>query len=259
MKFAILSSGSKANGTYFESGGIRILIDCGLSARETERRLVGLGVQPGSISAILVTHEHSDHIYGIPVFSRKYKIPVFANVATSEMVGPVHGIEHFATGEPFSVGGLQINPFRIAHDAVDPVGFTIRSEGLKFTQVTDLGKVTPLVCDAVAGAHAVVLEANHDPEMLMSCGYPWVLKQRIRSSHGHLSNPEAAQLLFDLLHADLLHVVLGHLSENSNTPELARAAVHCLFPDGPPFSLTAACRHSATPLFEVGEPARAVA
>jgi phosphoribosyl 1,2-cyclic phosphodiesterase len=221
MRFSVLSSGSKANCTYIDAGEARILIDCGLSASRAAERLESLGVPPDSITAILVTHEHSDHLLGVPVFSRRHKVPVFANRRTAAFLKPCYGIEHFSTGEPFSLGEVRINPFSIVHDAVDPVGFVVTARGLKFAQATDLGRVTPLVRDALALAQAIVIESNHDQEMLRYCSYPWELKQRIASSHGHLSNRCAATLLGELRHPELLHVVLGHLSEESNSPELA--------------------------------------
>lgn len=221
MRFSVLSSGSKANCTIVEAASTRILIDCGLSARSVEERLSGTGIRPDSIDGIIVTHEHSDHIMGISVFSRRYRIPVYANRATAKFLRKVYAIEKFVTGETFWVGAIQIYPFSIAHDASDPVGFELRAAGLKFAHVTDLGRVTPQVEDALRGASACVLESNHDQQMLRACSYPEELKQRIASSHGHLSNDTAATLVAGLLHSDLQHIVLGHLSENSNTPELA--------------------------------------
>ena len=223
MRFSVLSSGSKANCTFVECGSTRILIDCGLSGLQTEKRLLALGIDPKSLSAIVITHEHSDHIYGAHTMSRRYKIPVFANHETAKFMKKGYAQEEFVTGETFEIGKLALSPFSIAHDAADPVGFVIRGEGLKFGQATDLGKVTPLVRDALTQCHAIVLESNHDPEMLQECDYPWELKQRIASTHGHLSNHEAGTLISEVLHSDLLHVVLGHLSENSNRPDVARS------------------------------------
>ena len=221
MRFSVLSSGSKANCTYIEASGVRLLIDCGLSGKQTESRLAEIGVRPDSIDAILVTHEHSDHIYGIHTFSRRHKVPVYINRATYEQLDREVVHEFFVTGEEFCVESVTISPFSIVHDAADPVGFAVKAEGFKFVQVTDLGRVTTLVHEQVQGANALVLESNHDQEMLQNCDYTWHLKQRIASTHGHLSNDAAGQLLSDTLHPELFHVVLGHLSENSNTPTLA--------------------------------------
>ena len=258
MRFSVLSSGSKANCTFVEAGETRILIDCGLSAREAEKRLASLGIDPGSIDAVIVTHEHTDHINGIPVFSKRHKIPVFANGATAQFI-PGVAVQFFETGEDFSIGKMLIHPFSIVHDASDPVGFTVNAEGLKFSLAMDLGRVTPLVMHAVSNSHALVLESNHDRDMLMQCDYPWVLKQRINSTHGHLSNETAAGLLSDVMHSELLHVILGHLSENSNTPELALAASQRFLSERLPLTLAVSSIYSATPLLAVGESSRNVA
>jgi phosphoribosyl 1,2-cyclic phosphodiesterase len=138
-----------------------------------------------------------------------------------EHVGKVKGREIFTTGHDFSVGPFDVTPFSIAHDAVDPVGFVLRSKGFKLVVVTDLGRVTTLVREHVQGANAIILESNHDQEMLQGCSYTWELKQRISSTHGHLCNDAAGQLLEEIMHPELFHIVLGHLSENSNTPQLA--------------------------------------
>lgn len=221
MKFSVLSSGSRANCTFLEAAGTRILIDCGLSTTEAVRRLLYLGIEPSSIDAILITHEHRDHIYGVSTLSRRFSIPVYVNKKTKKLIPRVHAFELFATGTPFELDDLTIKPFQIDHDAADPVGFTIRAEGLMFAQVTDLGCVTPIVRESIEKANALVIESNHDPELLRSCGYPWPLVQRIASPLGHLSNDTSAALVADVIHSDLSHLVLGHLSENSNTPDLA--------------------------------------
>ncbi|MCB0318311.1 MAG: MBL fold metallo-hydrolase [Bdellovibrionales bacterium] len=217
MRFSVLSSGSKANCTFLEAGNTRILIDCGLSAKQTELRLTSLGINPASIDAIILTHEHSDHIRGLSVFSRKWKTPIYANQATANFLKNVFAVENFESNSKFSLGSLLISSFSIIHDAHDPVAFCIESEGLKFSHATDLGKVTPQVRDALYFSNALVLESNHDVEMLETCFYPWEVKQRISSNYGHLSNEQAGELLRDIYHPELLHLVLGHISENSNT------------------------------------------
>jgi len=221
VRFSVLSSGSKANCTFVEAGGKRFLVDCGLSGKQAELRLAEISVDPASLNAILVTHEHADHIHGVATLSRRYGIPVYANAGTMERIAKPRGREIFVTGQDFSLGGVECTPFSIAHDAVDPVGFSLRAEGLKLVVVTDLGRVTTLVREHVQGANAILLESNHDQEMLQSCSYAWELKQRIASTHGHLCNEAAGQLLEDIMHPELFHIVLGHLSENSNTPGLA--------------------------------------
>ena len=233
MRFSVLASGSRANCTFVEAGGVRFLVDCGLSGKQVALRLAALGIDVESLDAILVTHEHRDHIQGVSVLSRRFNLPVYCNNATSEFIDKVYGYEEFETGTNFSLGDVELHPFRIVHDAVDPVGFEMFAEGMKLAHVTDLGRVTSLVTRALAGAHAVVLESNYDKEMLQICDYPWQLKQRISSSHGHLSNHEAAKCLIDLYHPELTQVVLAHLSENSNTPGAAlEAATEALQPLG---------------------------
>lgn len=221
MRFTVLSSGSKANCTFVEAGGKRFLVDCGLSGKQAEERLRSVGVAPESLEAIFVTHEHQDHINGVATLSRRYGLPVYANERTMERIKKPRGREIFKTGQDFSLGSVEVTPFSIIHDAADPVGFAIYAEGFKLCLLTDLGRVTNLVEEHVRGANAILLESNHDLEMLQSCSYTWDLKQRIASAHGHLCNEAAGQLLEGIMHPELFHVVLGHLSENSNTPSLA--------------------------------------
>lgn len=225
MRFSVLASSSKANSTIVEFGSCRILIDCGLSAKAAEYRLSERDIDPSTISAILITHEHTDHIKGVASLSRRFKIPVYVNRATSKFLGACFHTELFKTGESFSVGKVDIHPFAIIHDAVEPVAFTLTAEGMRFGHVTDIGKITNLVRDSIQGVHALVLEANHDEEMLQYCRYPWPLKQRIASSHGHLSNRAAGELLAEIDHSDLCTVILGHISEESNRPKAALEAV----------------------------------
>lgn len=251
MRFSVLSSGSKANATFVEGGGARILIDCGLSATKAEERLRRLGIDPATLDAILVTHEHSDHIYGISVMSRRFKIPVYTNAGAADHVHKVYGHEIFRTGEPFAVAGLSIAPFSIVHDAREPVGFRMMAEGLVFAQATDLGKVTPLVRESLRGANALVIESNHDEQLLLECDYPWELKQRISSSHGHLSNSTAAALVNELTHGDLWRVVLAHLSENSNTPAVALRTFEQHVPAGTIDSVVCGSVAAETDLFAV--------
>ena len=252
MQFSVLSSGSRANSTFVEADGRRFLIDCGLSCRQAELRLRGCGVEPDTIEGIFVTHEHSDHIRGVSTFSRKNRVPVYANRATARELRHCHAVRHFETGRPFCLGAVEINPFSIPHDAADPVGYSIYAEGLKFSQVTDLGRVTPLVRSALGLADALVVEFNHDPGMLWGCWYPWVLKQRISSSHGHCSNEDAAALIAEVRHEGLQFLVLGHISENSNTPAAAREALMRVVGESlRNESVWCASPHEASPLFEL--------
>jgi phosphoribosyl 1,2-cyclic phosphodiesterase len=232
MQFSVLSSGSKANCSYVVNKyGSSFLVDAGLSAKQIEQRLLSLGSTLNGISGIVVTHEHSDHIRGIGAVSRRYKVPVYCCKEVKRFIDKPYKFETFEPGQTFTINEFTIHPFSIVHDAVEPVGFCIECDGLTLTHVTDLGRATPIVKEYVRRANAVVLEANHDPTMLSTCHYPWQLKQRIASSHGHLSNEDAAQLLAEAWHPELRHVVLAHLSENSNTPELAVAPFMQLFGD----------------------------
>lgn len=224
MRVCLLASGSKGNSIYVEAGGSRLLIDAGLSAAELLRRLGSVGAESEKLDAILITHEHSDHVRGTGTLARKLKIPLLVNAQTcragSAFIGKAEIIE-FESGSPFIFKDLQIDPFPTTHDASDPVGFMIECGEGKFGMATDLGIATRLVKDKLKGCRAVVLESNHDEEMLVNGPYPWHLKQRIKSRHGHLSNSESAELLDEIMHSDLNAVFLAHLSEVNNDPDLA--------------------------------------
>jgi len=251
MKFSVLSSGSKANSSFIEICGQRILIDCGLSGRQTEERLRMLGIDPSTLNAIVVSHEHSDHIHGVPTISRKYKIPVFANKGTAERLKTVYHHEEFKTGSSFWIGCTEIQTVSITHDANDPVGFVFRGDGVKFSHFTDLGRVTTAVREACMNSDGIVLESNHDLEMLQTCSYSWELKQRISSTHGHLSNDTAANLLREIMHPGLSVVVLAHLSENSNTPEKTLQTHFDVLGNYKPQTLICGSIKAATQVFEL--------
>jgi phosphoribosyl 1,2-cyclic phosphodiesterase len=236
MQFSVLSSGSKANVTLVQCGDTRLLIDCGLVAKHLEGRLHSVGVDPSTIDAILVSHEHSDHVLGLSVFSERHRIPVYMNDGTSAAFHSrrlttgkrrkhLYHEERLGSGKCGKVGSVDVETFGVSHDAADPVGFRLTGEGLIFVHCTDLGRVTTQVADCCRGAHALVLESNYDDDLLERCEYPWELKQRIRSTHGHLSNHSAGNLIAGTAHTDLSYVVLAHLSEHSNTPEVAFATV----------------------------------
>jgi phosphoribosyl 1,2-cyclic phosphodiesterase len=228
MRFCVLGSGSKGNCTYVEAGGTAVLIDAGFSGREIERRLAAIGVDPASLTALLLTHEHSDHLRGAAVLSRRLRIPVFANSATFDAAGRgldrLYGHQEFAAGVSFHFRDLTIHPFSISHDAADPVGFLVADQHFTLGYCTDTGTVSRLIAHRLAGCHALVLESNHDPEMLRAGPYPLPLQQRVRSKTGHLANDTAADLLQGLLHDRLEQVVLAHISETNNRPELVMAA-----------------------------------
>ncbi len=229
LSVCVLASGSRGNATYVSDGRSAILIDAGLSGVEIQRRMAAKGLDPGSLDAIVVSHEHSDHIQGVGVLSRRFGLTVYINDGTRQAsgraLGKLSGVHPFSCGHAFSIGDLTIHPFSISHDAEDPAGFTIACEQAKVGLATDLGIATGVVRTHLSACDILVLEANHDPQMLIDGPYPWPLKQRIRGRSGHLSNDDTALLLESLLHDRLAHVILAHLSEENNTPEKARHAV----------------------------------
>lgn len=229
LSVSVLASGSRGNATYLSDGHTAILIDAGLSGVEIQRRMADKGLDPSSLDAILVSHEHSDHIHGVGVLSRRFDLPVYISDGTlqaaAKALGKLVGVCPFTCGRPFSIGNLAIHPFSISHDAQDPAGFTIGGNGAKVGVATDLGIVTSVVKTHLAACDILILEANHDPQMLIDGPYPWPLKQRIRGRSGHLSNDDAAQLLETLQHDRLAHVILAHLSEENNTADKARRAI----------------------------------
>ena len=225
MRFSVLGSGSRGNCVYIESGTTSILIDGGFSGREIAARLNALGLDADSLDAVFVTHEHHDHICGVGVMSRRCGIPVFANPGTfsggEKRLKKLYKRCEFNTGETIEYKDLSIRSFAVSHDTKDPVGFVVSNESKRIGYCTDTGIASRLIGNRLAGCDALVLEFNHDPEMLKTGPYPPSLKQRVRSSHGHLSNDDAAELLDGILHRGLQHVVLAHLSETNNLPEIA--------------------------------------
>ena len=223
MRLCLLASGSRGNSALIEADGCRLLIDAGLSGRETERRLTGIGLAGEDLHAILVTHEHHDHVGGIGPLARRYQLPVFIDRQTHAVLpklGKIADLRHFSAGETFYFRDLQIASFSTTHDAVNPVGFSIHSSEGKIGFATDLGVPTRLVAEQLKSCRALVLEANHDEQMLQNGPYPWDLKQRIRSRHGHLSNSDSRRLLREVAWSGLEALFLAHLSEENNCPEL---------------------------------------
>lgn len=304
VRFTVLASGSRGNSTVLSGGRTRILVDAGLSCRELFRRMKLAGEDPATLSAIIITHEHQDHVNGLAVTARKLGIPVYFTEGTHrawmrwlsprrqmtyaqwlEMVRKqaaerqaepesateavenefqddpeaeavenlaqieaqpaqepapepaserpptvkedptwLPAVEYFAAGQPFSIGDICINPFTIPHDAADPVGFVFSSEGIRLGFATDLGYIPPNVREQLRNLDLLLLESNHDLEMLRDGPYPWSVKQRVLSRVGHLSNDAAAEFLAADYDGQAAYVILGHLSENNNLPELARVA-----------------------------------
>ena len=302
VRFTVLASGSKGNSTVVSGGRTRILVDCGLSCRELFRRMKLAGEEPDTLDAIVITHEHMDHINGLAVTARKLGIPVYFTEAThrawmrwltprrqmtyaqwleqcrrqaaerqaeanaaaeegepdepeaepeAEMQPAVAGapmqasdpapkpasdgppsrkedptwlpaVEYFQAGQPFEIGDIAVSPFTIPHDAADPVGFVFSAEGLRMAFATDLGYIPPNVKAQLQGVDLLLLESNHDLEMLRDGPYPWAVKQRVLSRVGHLSNEAAAEFLENGYDGQAAYVILAHLSESNNLPELAR-------------------------------------
>ena len=229
MRICLLASGSKGNSLLVESGQTRLLIDAGLSARELRKRLESVGVDAASLNALLITHEHTDHVRGLGPLVRQLNLPVYLQTDLARKlpdVGKLACVHEFADGEDFMVNDLIISPFAITHDALAPVGFTLSGEQGKVGVATDLGIATRLVAERLQGCRALIIETNHDEELLRDGPYPWKLKQRVRSNHGHLSNSAGSSLLKTLLWNGLETVFLGHLSEINNRPKLAIDAVN---------------------------------
>jgi phosphoribosyl 1,2-cyclic phosphodiesterase len=225
IHFCVLASGSKGNAVYVSDGETTVLIDAGLSGKELEKRMRRRNLSPERINAIVVSHEHTDHIRGVGVMARRYQVPVYLTPGTGQngsgLLGRITDVFHFQPGHSFCIQTLAFHPFALPHDAADPSGFTVASRGVKLGIATDLGIAPAMVQAHLADCQALVLEANHDPHMLVEGPYPWPLKQRIAGRTGHLSNVDSRDLLGRVRHDALRHVVLAHLSEVNNTPECA--------------------------------------
>jgi phosphoribosyl 1,2-cyclic phosphodiesterase len=265
MRMTVLASGSKGNSTIVSSSRTRILVDAGLSCRELLKRMQMADEDPAAIDALLVTHEHQDHVQGVAVLARKLGVPVYFTQAThrawmrwmmpqkrltyaawlalrqqdlnqrpepacaeeppaakAEDPCRLPAVEYFAAGSGFSIGDIAITPFTIPHDAADPVGFVFEADGVRMAIATDLGYMPPNVKMAIRNCDVLMLESNHDLEMLRDGPYPWSVKQRVMSRVGHLSNEAASDFLQKNYDGNASYVVLAHLSECNNLPELAR-------------------------------------
>jgi phosphoribosyl 1,2-cyclic phosphodiesterase len=227
VKFTILGSGSSGNCAYVETPEARILVDAGFSPRQIRQRLAGIGRTPENLTAILITHEHSDHISGLTGIAAKLNIPIYCNRATKEelefQLQTKFNCNLFNTGASFEIADVLVETFQIPHDAQDPVGFLLRTARGNIGFVTDLGHTTKLVLDRIRAANVLVLESNHDVKMLQDCPRrAWSLKQRILGRHGHLSNVAAAEAAAQIMSAGLRHLYLAHLSRECNKPELAQ-------------------------------------
>ncbi len=231
LNFCSLYSGSSGNSLFVKTDNTKLLIDAGVSSKKIETALKDINVDPCTLDGILVTHEHSDHVQGLGTFSKKFDLPVFVNQETLDAMPKQKdkiadkNIKKFKVAEKFSIGDLEINPFSIPHDAVNPCGFTIFNENKKISIATDIGHMTKDILKQLEESLFVMLESNYDPEVLKCSSYPFSLKYRIAGPSGHLSNQIAGKTISFLLKSGLKNAMLGHLSKESNFPELAYKTV----------------------------------
>ena len=230
----MLGSGSAGNSALVATDHCRLLVDGGLSARQIVVRLEQCGITPAQLDGVLLTHEHGDHVCGLEVLCRKFRIPIYCNSLTAEAIRCGSLGEHrnwrlFQTGADFSICDIHVQTFSVPHDAVDPVGYAFHSGESALGFITDLGYATKMVVERLRKVHTLVIETNHDEKLLQNDPHrPWPVKQRIQSRHGHLSNTAAATVIEQLLSGKLERVVLGHLSRDCNTPELAAGAIRAM-------------------------------
>lgn len=252
LSICVLASGSKGNAIYISDGQTAILMDAGLSGIEIRRRMEAARLNIEDLKAIVVSHEHSDHVRGVGVLARRYDLPVYMTkgtaAAAADQLGRIDQLHHFDIGRTFAINDLVVHPFATCHDASDPAGFTVAQNGRKIGIATDLGVATGMVKQHLKACSLLVLEANHDPVMLTEGPYPWPLKQRIQSRNGHLSNQDSRDLLGEIKHQGLCHVILAHLSETNNTPEKALESVHQAVEKEDRFELHVACQQRCSDL-----------
>jgi phosphoribosyl 1,2-cyclic phosphodiesterase len=225
---SVLGSGSRGNATFVKTESVRLLIDAGISRKEIAKRLESIGEDPDGIDAVLITHEHNDHACGLKTIVKELPVQVFMTWGT---IRALHAEEYelngssivpLPAGVPFTINDAGILPFSVPHDAAEPVGFSITCDGVKITQLTDIGYLPDYVVDRLRGSHMLILESNHDLEMLRVGPYPWNLKQRLMGRYGHLSNTAVARFIREQYDGEAERVVLAHLSSKNNHPEIAR-------------------------------------
>jgi len=235
MKMCSIASGSSGNCIYIGNEDTSVLIDVGISKKRVVEGLTSIGVDPNKINAILITHEHSDHVKGLGVISRAFNIPIYATKETIDAVRRISSLgkinddlyNNIEADRKFCVGSLMINPFSISHDASNPVCYTITDGEKKLAVATDLGKYDDYIINNLKGVNGLLIEANHDISMLQVGPYPYYLKQRILGDRGHLSNENSAKLLNYIIDDNMKYIFLGHLSKENNYPELAYETVNC--------------------------------
>ncbi len=254
IRFCLLGSGSSGNALLVASNSAKLLIDSGLSYKQLAHRAALIGESLDGLQAVFITHEHRDHVNGVGTLARRLQVPVYITARTLESLPPSVGalpeVRVFEAGDTLGIGDVQVSSFSVTHDAVDPVSYVIEAGGVKLGVASDLGHAPALVKMRLAGAHALVLESNYCPRMLRDGPYPPVLQQRIRSKQGHLSNADMNSLLSSLLHEALRLVVLVHISEKNNHPDLAQQLARQVLGDHPA-RLHVAQQDHPTPLFEV--------
>lgn len=231
FNFCSLYSGSSGNSLFVETQNTKILVDAGVSSKKIEQALQDINIEPSSLDGVLITHEHTDHVQGLGTFCKKFNVPVFINEETLNAIPkqrdkiPETNIKKFKVYDKFSVGDLDIKPFSIPHDAANPCGFNIWKDNKKISIATDIGHMTNDILKNLEESLFIMLEANYDPEVLRCSSYPFKLKSRIASPTGHLSNEIAGKTISHLLNSGLKNAMLGHLSKQSNFPELAYQTV----------------------------------
>ncbi len=257
IEFSLLGSGSSGNAVFVRGPSGKFLIDNGFSLKQLQSRLERIGESIDRLAAIVVTHEHRDHVNGIGVLARKTGVPVYLTRETDARLpdlGRIPAKVYFESGDVLRILDFQLASFRVAHDAADPVSFTVWRAGCQLGLATDLGHATNLVRERLRGSHALVLESNHCPEMLRRSSYPPAIIQRIGGQHGHLSNQDMCKLLTSLLHADLQWVVAVHVSRENNTADKAREMAQGALKDHPA-RLHVAAQDEPTPLMRIESPA----
>jgi phosphoribosyl 1,2-cyclic phosphodiesterase len=258
----MLGSGSAGNAALVSTDHCRILIDGGLSARQIVVRLEQCGVTPEQLDGVLLTHEHGDHVCGLEVLCRKFAVPIYANALTTEAIKCDGALDRhrnwriFRTGADFKICDITVQTFPVPHDAVDPVGFAFHAGARSLGFITDLGYATKMLIERLREVHTLVIETNHDEKLLQADLHrPWPVKQRIMSRHGHLSNDAAAKVIEELLPGKVERVVLGHLSRDCNTPDLACGAIHALLERVGKIDMEVFCASQTeiSPRFRIGE------